>query len=90
MKDVERTVFDIIAEKAKIDPGTLSRDTELTSLSIDSVDILEVIFELEEAFDITLEFNANRGAGLPGLATVGEVVDLVRKQIEAGGSEASP
>jgi acyl carrier protein len=86
MLDVEPTVFDIIARMAKVESGTLNRATELTSLTLDSIDVVEIIFQIEEAFDISLPYNANQAASAAGagLATVGDVIDLVTARIGSG------
>jgi acyl carrier protein len=85
MQDVESTVFKIIAQKAGDQAVALTRDTELSNLNLDSIDKVEIIFEIEESFDISLVYNANRAntAEGAGIVTVGDVVDLVRAQIKA-------
>ena len=77
MQDIEGAVMDIIARKAGADHAGLTRDTELATLKLDSIDTVEVIFEIEEAFNISLVFNANRSAMGSDIKTVGDVVDLV-------------
>ena len=77
MPETESTVMDIIARKAGADRASLTRETDLSGLKLDSVDTMEVIFEIEEAFDISLMFNANRTAMGGNIKTVGDVVDLV-------------
>ena len=77
MQDIEGTVLDIIARKAGADRAGLTRDTELSGLKLDSIDTVEVIFEIEEAFDISLMFNANRSSTGSDIKTVTDVIDLV-------------
>jgi acyl carrier protein len=77
MQDIEGTVLDIIARKAGADRAGLTRDTELSGLKLDSIDTVEVIFEIEEAFNISLSFNANRAAMGSDIKTVADVVNLV-------------
>ena len=81
--DVQSTVIDIIARKANVESASLSPATELSSLVLDSLDIVELIFQVEETFDISLPYNANQAAapGAPRLVTVGDVIDLVSAQI---------
>lgn len=52
-------VIEIIAEQAMIDTSDVSLDATLDSLGIDSMGLVESIFAIEEAFDITVPFNAN-------------------------------
>jgi acyl carrier protein len=81
--DVQSTVIDIIASKANVESASLSPATELAGLALDSLDIVETIFQIEETFDISLPYNANQAgaSGAPGLVTVGDVIKLVSSQI---------
>ncbi|GAA6175288.1 acyl carrier protein [Sulfitobacter pacificus] len=55
-------VIAIIAEQAMLDPEDVTLDSTLESLGIDSLGVVESIFAIEEAFDITVPFNANNPA----------------------------
>ncbi|MBB3994468.1 acyl carrier protein [Sulfitobacter undariae] len=57
--NVKEQVIAIIAEQAVLDPEDVSVDSTLESLGIDSLGLVESIFAIEEAFDITVPFNAN-------------------------------
>lgn len=52
-------VIAIIAEQAFLDPEDVTPESTLESLGIDSMGVVESIFAIEEAFDITVPFNAN-------------------------------
>ena len=52
-------VIAIIAEQAVLEPEDVSLDSTLESLGIDSIGLVESIFAIEEAFDISVPFNAN-------------------------------
>ena len=52
-------VIAIIAEQAVLEPQDVSLDSTLESLGIDSLGLVESIFAIEEAFDISVPFNAN-------------------------------
>lgn len=56
---VEQQVITIIAEQAILEPADVSLDSTLESLGIDSMGLVESIFAIEEAFDISIPFNAN-------------------------------
>ena len=49
----------ILAEHALLEPGDVRPDSTLESLGIDSLGLVESIFAIEEAFDISVPFNAN-------------------------------
>lgn len=82
---VESDVLDIIAKQANIDRAKLTRDANLAELDIQSLDVVEIVFAIEEKFDITVPYNANdpSGAANAGInfKTIGDVVDGVQKLV---------
>lgn len=52
-------VIAIIAEQAVLEPSDVKLDSTLEDLGIDSLGLVESIFSIEEAFDISIPFNAN-------------------------------
>lgn len=57
--DIKDQVIEIIAEQAVLEPQDVTPDSTLESLGIDSLGLVESIFAIEEAFDISVPFNAN-------------------------------
>ncbi len=57
--DVSKRVTQIIAEQAMLDPEVIKPETTLDDLGLDSLALVEVVFGIEEAFDISVPFNAN-------------------------------
>lgn len=57
--DLREQVIAIIAEKAVLDVSDITPDSTIAALGMDSLGLVEAIFALEEAFDITIPFNAN-------------------------------
>ena len=82
MSSVESDVYDIIAEKSAVDRAKLKRDAKLTDLEIESLDVVEIIFAVEEKFDIHVPYNANDQE--LEFETVGDVIDAVQKLIDEG------
>ena len=79
---VALTVRRIIAAQAMIDPEAVTMDATPQALGLDSLGLVEAIFAIEEAFDITVPFNANdTGENRFDMATVGAVVAAVRALI---------
>ena len=74
----------IIAEKAERDPTEITAETPLNSLEIQSLELAEVIFDLEDAFNIEIELNA--ASAWEQLKTVGDVCDAVRALTAEGGT----
>ena len=56
---IEERVIRIIAEQAVLEVEDVSLDQSLADLGIDSLGLVESIFSIEEAFDISVPFNAN-------------------------------
>ena len=86
MSSVETDVYDIIAEKSAVERGKLQRDAKLEDLEIESLDVVEIIFAVEEKFDIHVPYNANDQE--LEFETVGDVVDAVQKLIDEEGKTA--
>jgi acyl carrier protein len=59
---VQDQVIAIIAEQAVMDMTDVTPEQSLDSLGIDSLGLVETIFAIEEAFDISVPFNANEPA----------------------------
>lgn len=57
--DLQQKVIVILARQAVLDVSDVTPDSTLESLGIDSLGLVEAIFAIEEAFDISVPFNAN-------------------------------
>ncbi len=57
--DIQAKVIEIIAEQALLEPSDVTPASTLEELGIDSLGLVECIFAIEEAFDISVPFNAN-------------------------------
>jgi acyl carrier protein len=60
--NVQDKVIAILADQALLDVSDVTLDDTIDSLGIDSMGLVETIFAIEEAFDITVPFNANAPA----------------------------
>ncbi len=58
-ENVRDKVIGIIAEQAVLEPSDVRMDSTLEEIGIDSLGLVESIFAIEEAFDISVPFNAN-------------------------------
>lgn len=85
--DVSEKVAEIIAEQAMVEAGEVTPDTKLEDLGLDSLALVEVVFGIEEAFDITVPYNANDPSESDfQLETVSQIVDGVKELIAAKAS----
>jgi acyl carrier protein len=83
--EVERRCIDIVARAKLLSPAAVTRDMTFDELNIDSLDKINISFEVEEVFSITIPDDA-----LPTLRTVGDVVDGVRRLRLLALSEPAP
>ena len=79
---VAQTIRQIIAKQLNRPPEEIADDSDLASLGIESLDLLEIVFEIETQFGIHVPYNANEPRELP-LKTVGELVRVVETAIDA-------
>ena len=77
---VAEGIRNIIANQLKLAPNEVTEESNLASLGIESLDLLEIVFEIETQFDIHVPYNANEADKL-ALATVGDVVRTVQAVI---------
>lgn len=82
MMDVQQKVIGIIAEQAMLDPSDVTPQSTLEGLGVDSMGVVEAIFSIEEAFDITVPFNANDPAETDfDISSVASIVAGIEKLI---------
>jgi acyl carrier protein len=89
----------IIAKSLNIPIERLTPDSRLDELGAESLDVIEIVFGLEEKFDITIPLKADEAtrlttSGTSGIqdkssgqempfSTVGDVADIVQKLVAA-------
>jgi acyl carrier protein len=79
-------VKQIIGKQLDKDPSGLEETTDLQEAGFESLDVIEMIFNLEDAFKIDIPFNANESE-TSQMKTVGDIVRLV-ETIRARGDAA--
>jgi acyl carrier protein len=81
-ESVKDRVIRIIAEQAVLEPADVSMEKTLDDLGIDSLGLVEAIFAIEEAFDISVPFNANEPAKSDfDISSVAAIVAAVEKLV---------
>lgn len=75
--DVTREVIAIVANKVQDKDRAVGPDDRLDELGIDSFSAVEMIFDLEEKFDIQIPYNSNDSR--IEFETVGEIADAIKK-----------
>ena len=73
---VETDVFEIVARRLKWELSDLSLETDLRKdLNADSIDSVEVIFELEDLYNIVIEDEVAED-----LQTIGSIIDVITER----------
>ncbi|MDB5651945.1 MAG: phosphopantetheine-containing protein [Hyphomicrobiales bacterium] len=76
----ERTIA-IIAEHLNVDTAKITRDTQLDELGVNSLELTEIVMELEETFDVEIDQNA--AEAWASLKNVGNIIDAIEKLAKA-------
>ena len=84
MADVEHEIIEILAKTCRIEPANVTAESRLDDLEVDSFDVIEAVFEIEERFDISIPYDSSRSG--PEFETVGSIVGVVAKLIAAKGA----
>jgi len=80
----DQLAADIIARIAghtQPEVGPITRQTELSELGIHSLELTEIIFDIEDHYGIEVEMNTTEAWN--NLRNVGDIVDAVHKLIDA-------
>lgn len=83
MDDVQQRCIAIIARSKNLPPESITPDSNFDELQIDSLDKINISFEVEEAFDIEIPDDA-----LGSLKTVGDVIAGVKGLLAAKAAPA--
>ncbi len=71
-------IVDILSEHTEYDKSKMNRDTTLLmDLGLNSLEVVKIVMELEEEFEI--EFSEE---DLPRITTLGELEDLIKEMTE--------
>jgi len=82
MTDVASDVIAIIAKKVRVENHPrVERSDRLEELGLESLDAVEMIFDLEEKFDIQIPYNANTNNPRTEFDTVGDVINAIEKLV---------
>ena len=77
MTDLAGDVIAIIAKRVPGQKDDLNLTDKLTELGIESIDAIDMIFDLEERFGVEIPYNAN--SAQTDFATVGDIVRAIEQ-----------
>ncbi len=72
--DIDRKVIELIAQKKKLDPATVTLDSTFEQLGVDSLDAADLLFTFEDDFKIVVPDEV-----ATSMKNVRQVVDGVRQ-----------
>ncbi len=80
--EVATRIAEIIAEQALVEPDSITPETTPEDLGLDSLALVEVVFGIEEAFDISVPYNANDPTAAEfDISNFAAIVDGVKRLI---------
>ena len=78
-EEIKDKIFDIVAKEARLDRTTLTPDTKLEDLKIESLDMVQILFGIEDTFDVYVPQDDQNFK----LSTLKDVVEGVKKLVAA-------
>jgi len=82
LNDTSARVIDIISGYSKMNSAEISNETELDLIGINSLELTEVVMDLEDHYGIEIDLNA--AEAWDSLKTVGDVVNTIEQLINSG------
>lgn len=81
MDEVATKIIDILKKHMKEPRDDIDLSTPLTDLSIESLDLAMIVFDIEDTFGIEIPYNANEE--VEDFKTVGSVVERVKTLMDS-------
>ena len=83
MNSIEQKVLKLVGEQAGIDPKEVSLNSKFEELNLDSVAIVELVFMLEETFEISIPFEGLDESELKrNFNTVSSLINLLEDLLQ--------
>ena len=81
-EQIEKKIVEIVSEQTMIESAQVTLDSTPDELGIDSLGLVEIVFAIEETFNISVPYNANDPSTSDfDLSSVRSVADAVKKLI---------
>ncbi len=84
-EELTQRILKIIAENQKLPPEKVTIDSTFEELGIDSLDGVNILFALENAFNINIP-----DEGVQSIRSVRQMVDALDKLFESGQAATAP
>ena len=79
---IDNEVFDILARHTKQEREKIEPDTPLDNIGVDSLIMVEIIYDLEERYDISIPDPDFIGNQNPQFKTAADVVHVIKELIQ--------
>ncbi len=87
MDEVATKIIEILKKHMKEPQDDIGLNTALTDLSIESLDLAMIVFDIEDTFGIEIPYNANED--VEDFKTVGSVVEKVKALVDGNSGSAA-
>ena len=81
MADVLNEITKIISKRSSVPVEGLTPETRLNDIGIQSFDLIEIVFDIEERFNIDVPLNANTDSRLE-FTTISQIAEGVRSILD--------
>ena len=83
-ESVKSKIVKILSEQTMLDPSEIKENLSLEDLGIDSLALVEIVFSIEETFNITIPFNANDPTNSTfDISNVNSIINAVENLIKS-------
>lgn len=82
-EELTQRILKVIADSQKLPPEKVTLDSTFEELGIDSLDGVNILFALENEFNINIP-----DEGVQGIRSIRQMVDALEKLLASGQSEA--
>lgn len=89
-ESIERRVVELFVQTTRLDVAHFRSEALLADTGIDSLGLVELIFAIEDEYDISIPFNANeQGRSAAAFESVGQLMEQVVELVRAKQSESA-
>jgi acyl carrier protein len=70
--DISTKVIQALADRRGTDPKDITLETKFSDLSLDSLDVAELVMDLEDSLNVTIDISRVKG-------TVGDLIAVIQE-----------
>ncbi len=79
-ESLSNDIIGLIAEHTELEAADIKLDTELDSLGIHSLELVEIIMDIEEKYDVEIELDAATASD--SIKTIGDIISEAEKLVK--------